>query len=67
MQIDNGETMNCLINNKNTKEMTEKCKTYVNHYQLVTLRNYHFSHNFNKFCKNDIQKYCVTSENNKYF
>lgn len=37
-QIDSGDLMECLIQNKHQKEMNEKCAIGVTHFQLVSKR-----------------------------
>lgn len=36
-QIDTGELMDCLVQNKHQKEMNEKCAVGVTHFQLVSV------------------------------
>lgn len=38
-QIDSGDLMECLIQNKHQKEMNEKCVVGVTHFQLVIIRS----------------------------
>lgn len=45
--------------------MTSKCKSYVNHFELVSLRDYHFSYKFQKACTSDIQRHCKDHGNDK--
>lgn len=33
--IDNGDVMECLMQNKGAPEMNAKCRSYVNHFELV--------------------------------
>ncbi|EYC08555.1 hypothetical protein Y032_0065g3610 [Ancylostoma ceylanicum] len=63
--IDHGDVMECLANNKDKPEMTSKCRSYVNHFELVSLRDYHFSYKFQKACGADIDKYCHDHGNDK--
>ncbi|RCN36160.1 cysteine rich repeat-containing domain protein [Ancylostoma caninum] len=63
--IDHGDVMECLANNKDKPEMTSKCRSYVNHFELVSLRDYHFSYKFQKACSADIDKYCHDHGNDK--
>ena len=35
-QIDTGDLMDCLVQNKHQKEMNEKCSVGVTHFQLVS-------------------------------
>lgn len=45
--------------------MNKECKIRLNHYQLISIRDYHFSYNFNKYCQHDINKYCSNFGDNK--
>ncbi|CAI4232920.1 unnamed protein product [Auanema sp. JU1783] len=63
--IDQGDVMECLLTNKDTPEMTSKCKSYVNHFELVSLRDYHFSYKFQKACTPDIENFCKGHGNDK--
>ncbi|KAJ1370206.1 hypothetical protein KIN20_031890 [Parelaphostrongylus tenuis] len=63
--IDHGSVMECLLNNKDQPEMTSKCRSYVNHFELVSLRDYHFSYKFQKACAADIDKHCHDHGNDK--
>ncbi|CAB3405076.1 unnamed protein product [Caenorhabditis bovis] len=64
-EIDHGDVLECLVNNKNAKEMTTKCRSYVNHFELISLRDYHFSYKFEQACKNDIALNCRNHNNDK--
>lgn len=64
--IDHGDIMECLVNNKNVQGMDKKCKSYVHHYELISLRDYHFNFKFIKHCQDDIEKYCVKGGQEKY-
>uniref|UniRef100_A0A915DY09 Golgi apparatus protein 1 n=1 Tax=Ditylenchus dipsaci TaxID=166011 RepID=A0A915DY09_9BILA len=57
--IDHGDVMECLANHKDTPEMSPKCRSYVNHFELISLRDYHFSYRFTEACQKDIQDYCA--------
>lgn len=57
-EIDHGDVMECLENHKDAKEMNPKCRSYVHHFELISLRDYHFSYRFNEACQADIQQYC---------
>uniref|UniRef100_A0A0N5ASS7 Golgi apparatus protein 1 n=1 Tax=Syphacia muris TaxID=451379 RepID=A0A0N5ASS7_9BILA len=56
--IDHGDVMECLYNHKDAKEMNEICRSYVDHFELISLRDYRFSFHFNQSCAEDIQRYC---------
>lgn len=64
-EIDHGDVMECLLNNKDQPEMTSKCRSYVNHFELISLRDYHFSYKFQKACAADIEKHCQDHGNDK--
>ncbi|XGW08842.1 hypothetical protein V3C99_011284 [Haemonchus contortus] len=63
--IDHGDVMECLLNNKDQPEMTSKCRSYVNHFELISLRDYHFSYKFLKACGPDIDLHCRNRGNDK--
>ncbi|CAH3040966.1 unnamed protein product [Pocillopora meandrina] len=65
----------CLVEHKNDQGMDEKCYTAINHWQLlicycyiyfhlfiifrVEMKDFHFSHEFKRACKDDARKHCV--------
>uniref|UniRef100_F6PW80 Golgi apparatus protein 1 n=1 Tax=Xenopus tropicalis TaxID=8364 RepID=F6PW80_XENTR len=57
-QIDSGDLMECLIQNKHQKEMNEKCIVGVTHFQLVQMKDFRFSYKFKMACKEDVLKLC---------
>lgn len=65
-EIDHGDVMECLLSNKDRPEMTPKCRSYVNHFELISLRDYTFSYRFKQACANDVNKYCQGMGNEKY-
>uniref|UniRef100_H2Y7T7 Golgi apparatus protein 1 n=1 Tax=Ciona savignyi TaxID=51511 RepID=H2Y7T7_CIOSA len=52
-----GEIMECLIENKD-KMSNRKCADGVTHFQLIEMKDYHFSSKFVRSCKDDIQAHC---------
>uniref|UniRef100_H2ZGF2 Golgi apparatus protein 1 n=1 Tax=Ciona savignyi TaxID=51511 RepID=H2ZGF2_CIOSA len=54
---DEGEIMECLIENKD-KMSNRKCAAGVTHFQLIEMKDYHFSSKFVRSCKDDIQAHC---------
>lgn len=48
----------CLVEHKNDQGMDEKCYTAINHWQLVEMKDFHFSHEFKRACKDDARKHC---------
>uniref|UniRef100_A0A8C4S3K1 Golgi apparatus protein 1 n=1 Tax=Erpetoichthys calabaricus TaxID=27687 RepID=A0A8C4S3K1_ERPCA len=57
-QIDTGDLMECLVQNKHQKEMNEKCSVGVTHFQLVQMKDFRFSYKFKMACKEDVLKLC---------
>ncbi|XP_059927619.1 Golgi apparatus protein 1-like isoform X1 [Gadus macrocephalus] len=57
-QVDTGDLMECLVQNKHQKEMNEKCAVGVTHFQLVQMKDFHFSYKFKMACKEDVLKLC---------
>uniref|UniRef100_A0AC35TWW4 Golgi apparatus protein 1 n=1 Tax=Rhabditophanes sp. KR3021 TaxID=114890 RepID=A0AC35TWW4_9BILA len=63
--IDHGDVMDCLVQHKDTDEMTHKCRSYVHHFELISLRDYHFSYKFAQACQSDITSHCKTYGDDK--
>ncbi|XP_035770062.1 Golgi apparatus protein 1-like [Neolamprologus brichardi] len=57
-QIDSGDLMECLVQNKHQKEMNEKCAVGVTHFQLIQVKDFRFSYKFKTACKEDVLKLC---------
>ncbi|MBN3316642.1 GSLG1 protein, partial [Atractosteus spatula] len=57
-QIDTGDLMECLVQNKHQKEMNEKCIVGVTHFQLIQMKDFRFSYKFKMACKEDVLKLC---------
>ncbi|XP_060893041.1 Golgi apparatus protein 1-like isoform X1 [Labrus mixtus] len=57
-QIDTGDLMECLVQNKHQKEMNEKCAVGVTHFQLIQIKDFRFSYKFKTACKEDVLKLC---------
>uniref|UniRef100_A0A667Z3W1 Golgi apparatus protein 1 n=1 Tax=Myripristis murdjan TaxID=586833 RepID=A0A667Z3W1_9TELE len=57
-QIDTGDLMECLVQNKHQKEMNEKCAVGVTHFQLIQIKDFRFSYKFKMACKEDVLKLC---------
>ncbi|VDK72616.1 unnamed protein product [Onchocerca ochengi] len=64
-EIDHGDVLQCLLDNKARPEMTSKCRSYVNHFELITLRDFKFDERFAQYCSNDIKKYCTEVSTDK--
>nr|XP_061812605.1 Golgi apparatus protein 1-like [Nerophis lumbriciformis] len=57
-QIDSGDLMECLVQNKHQKEMNIKCSVGVTHLQLIQVKDFRFSYKFKTACKEDVLKLC---------
>ncbi|KAA8590435.1 hypothetical protein FQN60_014369, partial [Etheostoma spectabile] len=57
-QINTGDLMECLVQNKHQKEMNEKCGVGVTHFQLIQIKDFRFSYKFKTACKEDVLKLC---------
>ncbi|GIY71110.1 golgi apparatus protein 1 [Caerostris extrusa] len=58
--VDQGDLIQCLILHKNEPEMkmNPKCRISVEHFQLLSLKNYKFSYKFKEACKKDVLHLC---------
>jgi len=62
---DGAGVMECLIRHKmehpqkGPGAMNKKCRTVVEHWQIITLQDWRFSAQFKEACKQDIRKHCV--------
>ncbi|CAG01086.1 unnamed protein product [Tetraodon nigroviridis] len=57
-QMDSGDLMDCLVQNKHQKEMNDKCAVGVTHFQLIQIKDFRFSYKFKTACKEDVLKLC---------
>jgi hypothetical protein len=78
-EIDNGVVMQCLLKYRGGPEMTDKCRQYVDHFELVSstislspiyllqisMRDYNFTPKFAKACANSITKQCSDGPRDK--
>ncbi|XP_075212772.1 Golgi apparatus protein 1 [Lycorma delicatula] len=57
---DAGNVMDCLIEKKNEPDVRAqyKCRAAVEHFQLITLKDYHFTVKFEKACRNAVLRFC---------
>lgn len=60
---DEGLVIQCLIKIKeeNINAMDDKCSSAVEHWQILSLKDWHFSYKFKQACKIDVQNYCQLS------
>ncbi|XP_006615715.1 Golgi apparatus protein 1 isoform X2 [Apis dorsata] len=61
---DEGDMMECLIEHKNDLNMRSdyKCKAAVEHFQLISLKNYHFTYKFKEACRPSVKRWCPKSK-----
>lgn len=57
---DEGEVMECLITHKNepTVRSDVKCRAAIEHFQLISLKNYHFTYKFKEACRSYVMRFC---------
>lgn len=58
--IDEGDLMDCLILNKNKAGVKKhpKCRVAIEHFQLLSLKDFRFSFKFKELCKTDVLNNC---------
>ncbi|XP_076655241.1 Golgi apparatus protein 1 [Halictus rubicundus] len=61
---DEGDMMECLIEHKNDLDVRSdnKCKAAVEHFQLISLKNYHFTYKFKEACRPSVKRWCPKSK-----
>lgn len=61
---DEGDMMECLIEHKNDLDLRSdyKCKAAVEHFQLISLKNYHFTYKFKEACRPSVKRWCPKSK-----
>ncbi|MFH4980701.1 hypothetical protein AB6A40_007410 [Gnathostoma spinigerum] len=64
-EIDHGDVLECLVKNKFKPEMNKHCHAYVNHFELVSLRDYTYSYKLKEACEADIEANCQGHGNDK--
>lgn len=64
---DEGDMMECLISHKNDPDLRNdlKCRAAIEHFQLISLKNYHFTYKFKEACRPHVIRFC-SSSNTKY-
>lgn len=57
------DIMECLILHKNDPDVKSesKCRAAIEHFQLISLKNYHFTYKFKLACKPYVSRYCPRS------
>lgn len=64
---DEGDMMECLIAHKNDADFRQniKCRAVIEHFQITSLKNYHFTYKFKEACRPHVMRFCPSS-NTKY-
>lgn len=62
--VDQGDLLGCLIQHKNDLRMKEDqhCRIALEHFQLISLKDYKFSYAFKEACRKDAQAFCGNSK-----
>ncbi|XP_037558857.1 Golgi apparatus protein 1 [Dermacentor silvarum] len=62
--VDQGDLLGCLVQHKNDFRMKEdqRCRAALEHFQLISLKDYKFSYAFKEACRKDAQTYCGNSK-----
>lgn len=65
MKHDEGDIMECLIAHKNDPAVraNNKCRASIEHFQIITLKNYKFSYKFKVACKRPALRFCRQARN----
>uniref|UniRef100_A0A1A9W503 Golgi apparatus protein 1 n=1 Tax=Glossina brevipalpis TaxID=37001 RepID=A0A1A9W503_9MUSC len=58
-----GDMMECLISHKNDADMrqNQKCRAAIEHFQIISLKNYHFTYKFKEACRPYVVRFCAAS------
>lgn len=60
---DEGEMMECLISHKNDPDLRQdqKCRAAIEHFQIISLKNYVFTYKFKEACRPHVSRFCAKS------
>ncbi|XP_011202918.2 Golgi apparatus protein 1 isoform X1 [Bactrocera dorsalis] len=60
---DKGDMMDCLIAHKNDADLRQdlKCRAAIEHFQIISLKNYHFTYKFKTACRPHVTRFCASS------
>ncbi|XP_020816562.1 Golgi apparatus protein 1 isoform X1 [Drosophila serrata] len=60
---DNGDMMDCLIAHKNDADLRKdlRCRAAIEHFQIISLKNFHFTTKFKEACRPFVQRFCSSS------
>ena len=51
--------MQCLLAHRRDADMNTQCLSYIDHYEIMSMRDYNLTPVFAQTCKADIEKHCV--------
>ncbi|XP_068148505.1 Golgi apparatus protein 1 isoform X1 [Drosophila tropicalis] len=60
---DNGDMMDCLIAHKNDADLRKdlRCRAAIEHFQIISLKSYHFTTKFKEACRPYVTRHCTAS------
>ncbi|EDW70463.1 Golgi apparatus protein 1 isoform X2 [Drosophila virilis] len=58
---DNGNMMDCLISHKNDADLNKGCRAAIEHFQIISLKSYHFTTKFKEACRRHVVRFCGAS------
>lgn len=60
---EDGDMMECLITHKNDADQRpdQKCRAAIEHFQLTSLKDYHFTYKFKEACRPHVIRFCSSS------
>ncbi|KHJ48614.1 cysteine rich repeat-containing domain protein [Trichuris suis] len=63
-ELDNGDMLDCLLQHKGAPEMTHKCRAYVAHTELISMKDFRFTFKFRQACRSDVEQHCLAKSPN---
>lgn len=65
LKKDDGDIMECLISHKNDQVIKDKpaCRASIEHFQLISLKNYKYTYKFKVACKKHAIRWCPNAKN----
>lgn len=61
---DKGDMMDCLISHKNDADLRQdlKCRAAIEHFQIISVKSYHFNYKFKVACRPHVGRFCSGSK-----
>lgn len=53
--------MDCLISHKNDADLNKGCRAAIEHFQIISLKSYHFTTKFKEACRPHVLRFCGAS------